>query len=566
MMGTPFIQGGPKRYQHQTKGLRKLIETGGIAALLFEPGLGKTATMWDYLSLLALKAPVTQDDDGNDVQEVRVLVACPLVAVDTWVLQGAIFCSPQVNYWAEALGGSLVERARALASRGGAPMKRVKPARGPARLAALRAEGFDKALYWGARADGRPSSRPLTNTEGPNGLGNAKPRIVLEVLNLDTFARRDRYGSGTMADLMLDAVKRFNPAMVIVDESHKIKGAGSNTSRLMDRIGQRVPRRAILTGTVMPAGPMDVFAQWRFLQPFAFGTKNEDGTIRRATAQSFQERFAVMGGYMGRQVIGFQNIDEMQDIMALNAVVARKKDALDLPPVTPVIVPVNLSKAEQDAYDGMKRNLAAALLNGSLATAQNRLAQMMRLRQITSGHLPDGTGAVHELGSSKVDTIASLVHDTLAGEKRILVFGLFIHELKALETALAREGTEVLTVRGGSDARDRLAIRQRFGSDEPTRMVLVAQIKTLSLAVNELVTASHVIFGSLSQQRDDLIQGIDRLHRIGQKNPVTVWYALAPGTVDEAIKHAHDTRTSLEAAVLQHILGEEDAQRVLGAA
>jgi len=269
---------------------------------------------------------------------------------------------------------------------------------------------------------------------------------------------------------------------------------------------------------------------------------------------------------MGKQVIGYQNIDEMQDIMALNAVVARKVDALDLPPVTPVVVPVNLNAAETQAYNDMKRNLAAALLNGGLALAPNRLAQMMRLRQITSGHLPDNSGTVHELGSSKVDTIASLVHDTLAGEKRVLVFGLFVHELKALEKALAREGTEILTVRGGSDAGDRLAIRQRFGSDDPQRMVLVAQIKTLSLAVNELVTASHVIFGSLSQQRDDLIQGIDRLHRIGQKNPVTVWYCLAPGTVDEVIKTSHDNRTNLEQSVLRHILGEEDAQRVLGAA
>lgn len=54
---TAFIPEGPPRYRHQKIGLRKLIECRGTAALLFEPGTGKTATALDYLSLLALRNP-----------------------------------------------------------------------------------------------------------------------------------------------------------------------------------------------------------------------------------------------------------------------------------------------------------------------------------------------------------------------------------------------------------------------------------------------------------------------------------------------------------------------------
>jgi SNF2 family DNA or RNA helicase len=75
----------------------------------------------------------------------------------------------------------------------------------------------------------------------------------------------------------------------------------------------------------------------------------------------------------------------------------------------------------------------------------------------------------------------------------------------------------------------------------------------MSLAVNELITASHAIFGSLSQQRDDLIQARDRLSRIGQTRPMTFWYAVAPGTVDEVILKSHRERTDLEDAMLKHI-------------
>lgn len=549
----PFIPGGPARYAHQVKGLRKLIETGGIAALLFDPGTGKTATTLDYLSILALKA----DPDATGAREIRVLVAAPLAAVDTWVIQATEFMSPQVSYWAEALGGSLIERAEALAARGGKPMRlTLTRIAGSKRLRSdpPRAAHWRKSLAWAASSRDEPGQREIAHRDGPDALGAVLPRVVLLSLNLDTFSSRRRYRSGTMADLILDGIRRFDPHVVIVDESHKIKGNGSNVSRLMDRVGQTVKRRILLTGTVMPLGPLDVFAQWRFLDPHAFGQLQPDGTRKRATWLQFRDRYAIMGGYMGREVKGYKNLDELQDIMAERAIVVRKQDALDLPPVTPVIVPVNLSTTEQTAYDDMKRQLSVQLATGQLDVG-NRLEQLLRLRQITSGHLPDNLGVVQTIGSSKVNTIASIVKDTLAGERRIAVFVFFTHELHALADALADSRTEVLVVGGETSKQERIAHRMRFGSDDPQRIVMIAQVKTMSLAVNELITASNAVFGSLSQQRDDLIQAIDRLHRIGQTLPVTVWFALAPGTVDEVIYDSHRNRTDLESAILKHIEG-----------
>jgi SNF2 family DNA or RNA helicase len=77
----------------------------------------------------------------------------------------------------------------------------------------------------------------------------------------------------------------------------------------------------------------------------------------------------------------------------------------------------------------------------------------------------------------------------------------------------------------------------------------------MSLAVNELVTANHAIFGSLSQQRDDLEQAKARLDRTGQTRPVTFWYAVAPKTVDEVILKSHRDRSNLENELLRHIAG-----------
>lgn len=544
---TIFVPKGPKRFDHQKRGLMKLIQTGGVTALLFDPGLGKTATVLDYASLLALKA-----SSG----EVRVLVVCPLAAVDTWVMQSEMYVHDGVNVWAEALGGSIRQRGQALSSRGGNPV-RGAPTRGPKdSWQGPRAAFWD--LSWARHIRCAENPR-ATAEEGPDGLGNARPRLVLEVINLDTLSRRDRVGSGTLADVMVDAIRRFGPDMVVVDESHKIKGVRSNASMLLARVTDYVKRRVILTGTVMPHSPLDVFAQWRFLEPYAFGHTLASGEVRRATASGFRGRFAIMGGWMGKEVIGYTNLDVMQNIMSKNAIVARKEEALDLPKTTTVTVPVLLSAAEKQAYKDMADNLVINLPQMT-ATANNRLTQMLRLRQITSGYVPDDMGQMRQVGKSKVDTITSLVHDSLTGEKRIVIFAYFTDEIALLTTSLARKGTEIMTITGGTGVEERLQMRKRFGTDpdakgspEPGRMVMIAQVKTMSLAVNELVTANHAIFASLSQQRDDLIQAEDRLDRIGQTRPVTFWYCIAPGTVDEVIMSTHEKQTNLEDAMLRHI-------------
>lgn len=569
-----FEFAGPPRYRHQRQALVKLIETRGVCALLLEPGLGKTSVTLDYLSMLALKADPSPIDG---VPEVRVLVAAPLAATDTWVLQAPTWVSPQLDFWAEVLGGSIRQKAEALASRGGQAYRTRGGAligqtkgRGSKRPGGPFAERDDAFGVYRSPALDLRGGDPTDAYLGPRrALSGERPRLILMVTNLETFASRQSASGGTVADKVLDAVKRFRPHVAVVDELHKIKGVSSNTSRLLARVGEVVPRRIGLTGTVIPHSPLDVFAQWRFIEPTAFGDLRPDGSRTRATFTAFKARYAQLGGYMGREVVGFRRLDEMQAIMARNAVVARKEDALDLPPTTDVVVPVHLAPDEKRAYDEMKKQLAATLaapaiapqaaslpVSGvSTATAPNRLAQMMRLRQITAGHLKLDDGTLRDLAGSKARTVASIAHDTLEGESRIVVFAQFTREIQHLVAALDRAGTTVLTITGATPAEERLAIRRRFGDDSTSeRLILVAQIKTISLAVNELVTASNAIFATLSQQRDDLIQARDRLNRIGQTRPMTFWYALAPGTVDEVVYKSHGDRTDLEAAVLRHIM------------
>lgn len=526
-----FNPGGPKRYRHQRRGLRKILETKGIAALLMDPGTGKTATALDFCSVLAL----TQG-------EARVLVIAPLAAIDTWVIQAAQYVSHDVDYWAEALGGSIRQRVHALAWRVDKPFRGAKTQRGKARTATH----VGTSLAVGYRGATITDKR-----QGPEALDPERPRLIMEVINLDTLASRQQVGSYTMADIVLRGIERFNPDLIIVDESHRIKSPSGNASRLLSRIGPKVRYRLLLTGTVMPHSPMDVYSQWRFLRPDAYG---DDG--QTINYSEFKSRYAVTGGFMGREIVGYHNLDHLQEVMAKNAIVVRKEDALDLPPTQDIVVPVHLGQGERKAYREMKEAMQTVVGTG-VVTVNNRLTQRLRLRQAASGHLPlDDTEEIVTIGHARVDTIKSLVEDTLTQEKRIVIFSYFVPEIEALQEALDLRHNSVEVITGATHNQERLRIRKRFGSDEDARIILIAQVRTISLAVNELVTASHAIFGSLSEQRDDLVQGRDRLDRIGQTRPVTFWFTVAPGTVDEVILKSHAKRTNLEAAMLAHINGD----------
>ncbi len=531
---------GEPRYDHQKRALRRIIETRGVCALLMDPGTGKTAVTIDYASALALKAD----------RPIRVLVLAPLVALDSWVGQAAKYAAEGVGVWAEALGGSVAQRCQVLVARS---ERRADPREGIRRAVAWAgvsqdgshqpAQGRVKRLHWDTMQTG--------------------PGIILEVLSLDSLSqRREVTRSKNMSDVVHQSVQRFGPDLIVIDESHRIKSPSANVSRTAARMARLAPRRLILTGTVMPHSPMDVWGQWRFLQPLAFNEPDRRyGGIKEMPFGRFQERYGVFGGHMGQEVVGYQNLGEMQDVMAQNSIVVRKEDALDLPEITDVMVPVHLGPREAAAYLSMKDQLAVAHANGALSSVPNRLAQMMRLRQITSGYVPDDTGVMQAVGDSKVTAVRGIVCDTLAGEDRVVVFAHFRQEIADLAAAIRKsepKSTVIVQITGDTPPKERIALRQRFGSSEGVRIVMIAQMRTMSLAVNELVTASHAVYASLSERRDDWVQSRDRLHRIGQKRPVTFWNVLVPKSVDEVIYHAHLTRESVEDAVLRYIEQNQD--------
>jgi len=508
--------------KHQVEGVKFLETVDGIGALLWDPGVGKTgATLAWVDQKLAPR-----------YGEVRVLVVAPLTAADTWVLQPPDFMDSVVK--ARFLQGSTVSI-----------MGKIRAA-------------HDWAMV--------PHAPIGVNHRGAN--HNAR----VTILSVSAGAISSFCDERAKTIKMLRAVRAYAPHLIVVDESHIIKGAEANISKAMYQMGQLAPHRMILTGTVNPHSILDCYGQWRFLAPWTFSddygkpwTKQplRMSLMRRKSIKPwsfgvFRDRYTTKGGYRGKDVRGYLEHGDFRARIAERSHVMRLDDAMDLPPEKDVDIHVTLSPRERKAYTEMHNDLAALLASGELIEAPNALAKIMKLRQITAGFIRDtDTEVTHVIGSSKRKAMCEIATVQLGGEQRVVLFGYFKSECALLAQRLAQmePSTCVEVITGATSGKDRLDIRQRFGdvSRNPGRMILVAQARTMSVSVNELVTAQHAVYGSYSERRNDWVQARGRFRRKGQTKPVTHWNVFVPGSIDQVMLDRHKDRGNLEKALLDHI-------------
>lgn len=514
-----------KLMQHQQEGVKFLDSVDGIGALLWDPGVGKTGATLSWVDSLAARQ-----------KEVRVLVVAPLAAVDTWVFQAPSFMDSPVK--ARMLQGSTLSILSKIAQAG----------------------DWAKVPDAAIRADHKGTTARQVS-------GN---RVT--IISMSAGAISSYCDERTKTVRMLRAIRKYKPHVIIVDESHIIKSATANVSKAMYQIGQLAPHRIILTGTPEPNGPLDVYGQWRFLAPWTFSdqygeaytenpltmTRAQQAGIRPWPIGRMEKRYVIPGGYKGKGIKDYDNLDELHDRVAERSMVVRKTDALpDLPPVREVDVHFQLSPREAKAYKEMAEDLAAELDDGSLLEAPNALAKMMKLRQVHAGFLKDtDTGEIHIVGNTLRKTVKELVDVTLIGEQRLVVFAYFRSECDMLAASLKAKGQTVELITGATKANDRLAIRRRFAdvSGNPERTILVAQQRTMSVSVNELITAQNAIFASISERRNDGVQARGRLDRNGQVGQhVTFWNVFAPGLISNIMIDSQKGKGDLETALFDHV-------------
>ena len=313
----------------------------------------------------------------------------------------------------------------------------------------------------------------------------------------------------------------YAPDLIIVDEGHKIKEGRTSLSKCLHRLGDRAKYRLLLTGTVITNKEIDVWSQYRFVDPFIFGK----------SFYAFRNHFFDMTGY-GLHTPVFREMYREEFLKRLHHVAFRitKEEALDLPETTEEIRYVELEPKAGKLYAELAKESYAELETGEVS-AVNILTKILRLSQLTGGHMGDDEGKVHLVSNAKLDALADILDVVMEEERKLVVMARFVPELDDIIGLLDKRHIGYAQVRGG--VKDRTEEIRRFQEDEDCR-VFVGQIAAAGLGIT-LTSSDVMVFYSMDYSMSNFTQAQARIHRIGQKSTCHYLYLVAKGTIDERV-------------------------------
>ena len=323
------------------------------------------------------------------------------------------------------------------------------------------------------------------------------------------------------ARILENELLQFDADLVIADEGHKIKENRSKQSKAMHALGDRASYKLLLTGTLITNKELDVFSQYRFLNSRVFGT----------SFYAFRNTYFDMVGY-GSHIPRFRRwmLDDFLNKLHSIAYRVTKAECLDLPAVTEEVRTVQLEPKAQKIYADLEED-SFTELKGSEVTAANVLTKLLRLSQVTGGHLTDDEADTHQISTAKLEALSDIIDSVMDEGRKIVVMARFVPELNDIGAMLRKKGIGYACIRGG--VKDRAGEVRRF-QDDPDCPVFVGQIAAAGLGIT-LTAASTMVFYSLDYSMANFDQAKARIHRVSQTENCHYIYLVAAGTVDRRI-------------------------------
>ena len=342
--------------------------------------------------------------------------------------------------------------------------------------------------------------------------------LKVAVINYESTWRED----------IFDALYKWDADMIICDESQRIKTHDAEQSKAIHKLGDQSRYKLILSGTPVQNNAIDLYSQYRFLDPTVFGTN----------FYQFRNRYAIMGGFSRRQIIGYRNLDQLIQKEHSIAYRVTKDEALDLPEQTFLERRITMSAKEKNLYDRIRRESFTELDGGGQVTVTTVLTKLLRLQQFTGGFLiADGQDKVELVSKGKLNALEEIIDDyVMDAGKKLVIFARFRPEIDLIGQMLKKKKIRYGEIYGDVKLEARGDIVKDFQTNKDTK-VFLAQIDTAGLGIT-LTAADTCVYYSVNFNYAAYSQSLARIHRIGQKNACTYIHLITEGTVDETILKA----------------------------
>jgi SWI/SNF-related matrix-associated actin-dependent regulator of chromatin subfamily A-like protein 1 len=295
--------------------------------------------------------------------------------------------------------------------------------------------------------------------------------------------------------------------LIIVDEAHYAKNSGSQRSQAFSKLKGR--KRICLTGTPILGRPSEIFPIVDWLEPMILGTPTQFDS-------NYQVKYLASAGThrFYRYSIDTMKVQNLQRKLRETVMLARRKENVlpQLPPKQRSVVEIDFGVEVNKLEKEMLRLFEELEAKGGHDMALRTNIFAMR----------------HEAAILKVPMVNAFVEETWLDSQRPLV--VFCHHKLVLEEIEKHMkmiiGDRVASISGKQSPSARSRIVDEFQDGQYD--VLVAGLTVGGLGIT-LTAADVAIFAELDWTPANLVQAEDRLHRIGQENPVNIYYTVSAG-------------------------------------
>ena len=339
---------------------------------------------------------------------------------------------------------------------------------------------------------------------------------------------------------------RTHKALMAVDESTSIKTPTAKRTKAITDLALLSKYKRILTGSPVTKSPLDLYSQCKFLDENLLGFQSY---------YSFRQRYAHMvsrnfGGRQVQIVASYRRLDELSHSLKNFSYRVLKEDCLDLPDKIYIKRTVELTDEQLKLYKTMKQ-MALAQLNGKILTAPNVLTQLMRLHQITCGHLKSDDGDIQIVKNNRLNELMDVLEEV---EGKAIIWANYVYDIETIVKEIQKKYGQdsVVQYYGAINSEERQKGIERFQDPNSPVRFFIGNPQTGGYGIT-LTAASTVIYYSNGYDLEKRLQSEDRAHRIGQKKSVTYIDLIAEKTIDEKIVKA--LRKKIDIA--SEIMGEE---------
>lgn len=368
------------------------------------------------------------------------------------------------------------------------------------------------------------------------------PMLKTVVVGIQSGSREDIIGQAGENDIVITSYgllqrnselfcsKEWN--VLILDEAQAVKNSATQRTKAIKQLNRNIT--VITTGTPIENHLGELWNLFDIILPGFLGSAAHFRTQFQLPIERDENR--TVRNRLRRLISPF--------------ILRRTKDEVltELPPKTEIELKISLSDEESAFYEALRQK-AVENIESSIGNENDSrftiLAELMKLRQACCH--PSLAGGVFLKHSSKMEVLGEKISELIENGHRALVFSQFVGHLTLVQKYLDEQGIPFFYLDGSTPQKKRAEMVRAFQDGE--RSLFLISLKAGGSGLN--LTGADFVF-HLDPWWNPAVedQASDRVHRIGQERPVTVYRLISSNTIEDKIIGLHKQKRELAESLL----------------